>query len=127
MNEAYEGWAIVEQLGHRRAIGKVSEIEMFGTKLLRLEVPVFEEVLEKKTDLTGENTIKTRKIVSWVTRYCGGPSIYQVTPLTEDAGMAHAEQQSDPRPPNPAALRPLLAYDEDNHDHHYDDDEDRPF
>lgn len=34
----YEGWAVVELLGHRRLIGQAREIELFGSKVLRLDV-----------------------------------------------------------------------------------------
>lgn len=33
------GWAIVELLGHRRLGGWVTEVELFGAKQLRLDVP----------------------------------------------------------------------------------------
>lgn len=36
---AYEGWAIVELMGHRRLGGRVGEAEAYGAKLLRLDVP----------------------------------------------------------------------------------------
>lgn len=79
MEEAYEGWALVEQMGFRKTVGKVRQVEMFGTKLLRLDVPV-----------PGTE--------EWTTRFCGGPSLYQVTPLTEQVGLDMAKRQGDPRP-----------------------------
>jgi hypothetical protein len=36
---AYEGWAIVELLGHRRLCGVVSEVDLFGAKMGRVDVP----------------------------------------------------------------------------------------
>lgn len=35
----FEGWAILELMGHRRLAGYVSECEVAGTKLLRIDVP----------------------------------------------------------------------------------------
>lgn len=35
----FEGWAIVELMGHRKRPGRVSEVEMFGGKLLRVDIP----------------------------------------------------------------------------------------
>ncbi len=32
-------WAVVEILGHRRHVGRVTEIERFGAKFLRVDVP----------------------------------------------------------------------------------------
>jgi hypothetical protein len=39
MAEPFEGWAILELMGHRRLAGRVSEIEIAGAKMLRLDVP----------------------------------------------------------------------------------------
>jgi hypothetical protein len=36
----YEGWAIVELMGHRQRAGYVKEAEMFGAKMLRLDIPL---------------------------------------------------------------------------------------
>lgn len=34
----FEGYAVVELLGHRRLVGEVREVELFGSKVLRLDV-----------------------------------------------------------------------------------------
>lgn len=34
---AFEGWAIVELMGHRRLAGFVREVSMFGASMLRLD------------------------------------------------------------------------------------------
>lgn len=85
--DAYEGWALVEQMGFRRTVGKVREVEIYGTKMLRLDVPI----PDKPDDFT--------------TQFVGGPSIYQVTPLSEDVALAMAKHQADPRPVRPADYR----------------------
>jgi hypothetical protein len=38
----YEGWAIVELMGHRRLAGWVQEVELAGAPMLRLDVPEHE-------------------------------------------------------------------------------------
>lgn len=38
MTEAYEGWAILELMGHRRLGGQVSEVTQYGAAMLRLDV-----------------------------------------------------------------------------------------
>lgn len=88
---AYEGYALVEQMGFRQTVGKVSEVEVYGTKMLRLDVPVF----ANGTDNPSE----------FVTRFCGGPSLYQVTPLADDVAIEMARRQSDQRPVKPATYR----------------------
>lgn len=71
--EPYEGWAVVEMLGHRRLGGRVSQVEMYGTALLRVDVP-------------GEDG----EIVA--TQLVGGQSIYALTPCSEEAARAVARR-----------------------------------
>jgi hypothetical protein len=88
--DTYEGWALVEQMGFRQTIGKVREVETFGTKMLRLDVPFFEDGAPEP---------------GFVTRFCGGPSLYQVTPMDEELALAKAKHHSDPRPVRPTTYR----------------------
>lgn len=62
----YEGWAIVELMGHRRVAGYIREAAAFGTALLRIDVP-------------SEDPAKAQ-----ATQYYGGGSIYALTPCTEE-------------------------------------------
>jgi hypothetical protein len=64
MDDAYEGWAIVEQMGHVRLIGKIREVTQFGATMARVEV------------LQPDGTFKIKDV--------GGGSIYAITPITED-------------------------------------------
>lgn len=84
---AYEGWALVEQMGFRKTYGLVREVEMYGTKMLRLDVPI-----------PGEPD-------KFTTRFAGGPSLYQVTPLEESLARAFADRQGDQRPVQPIGWR----------------------
>lgn len=100
---AFEGWAIVELMGHLRRAGRVSEVEQFGTKLLRIDVPVGPE--------------------EFVTEFYGGSSIYRLRPSAEDVARAVAEQIGDPRPVSPVNYR--LPPPDDDDDLALDDDEER--
>jgi hypothetical protein len=71
----FEGWAIVELMGHRRLAGSVSEVTMFGTSFMRLDVPSDPPV----------------------TQFYGGSAIYAVTPTTEDIAR-RISAQSRPTP-----------------------------
>jgi hypothetical protein len=62
-------WARVEVFGHRRHVGIVSEVEQFGSKTLRIDVP----------GANGE---------AEVTFVYGGASIFSIVPLTEERGKA---------------------------------------
>jgi hypothetical protein len=68
---AYQGWAIVELMGHRRLAGRVSEVTQYGTTQLRLDVP-------------GEgDTIAA-------TQFYSGGALYCVTPTDEKTARAVA-------------------------------------
>lgn len=61
-------WAIVEIFGHRRHAGRIREEERFGTKMLRIDVP-----LKGDPEKNG-----------WETHWYGGASIFSLT-LTDEA------------------------------------------
>jgi hypothetical protein len=62
--QPFEGWAIVELMGHRRLAGHVGEQEIAGSAFLRLDVPA----------ATGEG----------VTQFYSPSAVYCITPTTED-------------------------------------------
>ena len=84
MGAAFEGWALLELLGHRQRVGRVSEVEMFGGKLLRIDIP-FDG---------GE-----------VTEFYGCGSVYALRPIAEDVARDMAKRCSDPRPVRPVEYR----------------------
>ena len=113
--QGFEAWALVELMGHQRIIGKASEQEIAGAKLLRVDVP-------KLGDAQA------------VTKYFGAAAIYAITPLDEDTARVMAAKV-DVAPVNvwdarriaqqvPSLTRPL-EFGEEQHDD--DEDEDRPF
>jgi ABC-type Zn uptake system ZnuABC Zn-binding protein ZnuA len=69
----YEGWAIVELMGHRRLAGLVSQAEQYGVAMLRLDVPATEGAQA-------------------ATQFYGGSSIYCITPVSEDLARRVAER-----------------------------------
>lgn len=66
----FDEWAIVELMGHRKLSGRVSEVEQFGTKMLRIDIP-------------GDAD-------DYATQLYGGGAIYCVTPTTEKTARAFA-------------------------------------
>jgi hypothetical protein len=56
-------FAIVEVFGHRKHAGRILEVERFGTKLLRIDIP-------KEGDFEK----------GYSTHFYGGPSIFSMTP-----------------------------------------------
>ena len=83
---AYEGWAMLELMGHRQRVGRVQEVEMFGGKLLRIDIPT-----------EGGD----------VTEFYGCSSIYAMRPIAEDVARDAAKRYGDPRPVKPVEYRAL--------------------
>jgi hypothetical protein len=81
---AFEGWAMVELMGHRQRIGFVKEVEMFGGKLLRIDLPIE----------GGE-----------VTEFYGCSSIYALRPISEEVARDTAKRNGDPHPVRPVDYR----------------------
>src|SRR5690606_3212193 len=82
-------FAIVEALGHRTLVGRVAEIERFGTKMLQVE-PFFGDVMLGPVLL-------------------GGGSIYQLTPCSAATAYARRPQQTYQLPASVAATVPPIA------------------
>lgn len=87
--EAFERWAIIEFMGHRRIGGLATEGERFGAKMLRVDIPPVEET---------EQTI---------TQYYGGSSIYALTITDEETARAFAMQHQQ-RPIDDWSARRML-------------------
>lgn len=62
MATEFEGWAIVELMGHRKLAGYVREVTLAGASMLRLDVPSDPPV----------------------TQYYGASSLYCLTPTSEE-------------------------------------------
>jgi len=97
MADPYEGWAIVELMGHRRLAGHVTEADQFGTKMVRLDI----------YDTTGADPE--------VTQFYGGGSVYCLTPTTEEIARK-VGARSVPQPVTRYELEPPKpsGYDDDD-------------
>lgn len=82
--EAKEMWALVELFGHNRVAGKVTEAEMGGGALIRVDVPA----------------VKDRPPL---TKYYNVKAIYALTPVDEATARQMAES-IDPAPVNSYSL-----------------------
>ena len=60
-------WAIIEIMGFRKHAGRIREVEQFGTKMLRIDIPI-----------DGDSE-------KWETRFYGGPSIFSITPTDKES------------------------------------------
>lgn len=84
-SEAYAGPAIVELFGHIRLAGHVQEVDQYGTKMLRVDVP----------EVDGRAGFTTFK---------GGNALYAVTPTTADI-VVEVVRLERPAPPIPYSLQ----------------------
>lgn len=100
-------WACVEIFGHRKHYGRVKEVERFGTKMLRVDVPT-----ATSAPLLGEAE-------TFETFMYGGGAIFSLTPMTEEAARKWADSER-PRPYRPLDRLPPPEYGDD-------DDDGRPF
>lgn len=66
----FEGWAILELMGHRRLAGKVSEVTIAGTPFIRIDV---------------------MRLESEATQFYSGAAVYCITPTSEETARQVAE------------------------------------
>lgn len=125
---AFEGWAIVELMGHRRLAGYVRQAEQFGVAMLRLDVPEHPWVngctcgssQPESADhnahthicqaFRAEDDTEIRDVHA--TQFYGGSSIYCLTPTTEEVARGVATRARPtpvqawelPRPQLPAPV-----------------------
>lgn len=110
MNEnqaKFDGWAIVDVLGHQRYVGYVTT-EAYGQAVLfRVDVPQL-EARERETKRPGYfggrylpagATVKEGPVDGY-TKLIGSGSIYSITPCTKEAALAAVEE---------AQVRPLMS------------------
>ena len=87
-DQSVEGeFAIVEILGHSTLVGRIAEVERFGTKLCQIE-PIFKGELLPAV-------------------FVGGASIYRLTPCSADVAFRKAPQSDYMLPPSVRARLPV--------------------
>lgn len=106
MSEQQTEWGILELLGHRRLGGRVTEVEKFGTKMARIDIP------DMRDGAASDATVATQ--------YYGPAAIYGFHPCTEEVARAEA-RYNQPRPvallsPPPSRVPDYGPDDEDDTD-----------
>lgn len=103
-------WAIVELFGHTTLVGRIAEVERFGSKMLAIEL-LFNRVLLPAV-------------------FHGGAAIYRLTPCSPEVAWERQPSRQYELPPTifatipPAALPPVDPAPRWNE---ADDDDERPF
>ena len=106
----FEGWAILELMGHRRLAGWLSEATIGGGSFIRIDVPGPQEEGVTYDDPHGP-------IVA--TQFYSPAAVYAITPTTEDVARAVATRNQ----PAPVSRWELPALAGGGHDEHDDEDE----
>lgn len=113
----FDGWAIVDVLGHQRYVGYVTT-EAYGQAVLfRIDVPALEERerVTKRPGYAGDrylpagSTVKEGAVAGY-TKLIGAGSIYAITPCTKEAAL-EAVEHAQPRALMSVALPPERAID----------------
>lgn len=74
-------WAIVEVMGHRRHVGRMREAEMFGAKMLRIDVPTM------VADSGKEGEAATFSAASWLTHFYAPSALFSITLTDEERAL----------------------------------------
>lgn len=101
----FDGWAILDVLGHQRYVGYVTTEAYGAAVLFRIDVPAL-EARERVTKRPGygsdgqywpAGTTVKEGAVEGYTKLVGAGSIYTITPCTKDAALK-AVEDAQPRP-----------------------------
>lgn len=126
----FNGWALVEIMGHRRAAGMVTT-EFIGTaamlKIVTPEVPPTEYTLETDAWLDGDRVYKGSRVEASRPRgeiWVGSGSVYALTPISEADVLAYApvKHRVIERAQRAAIMGPAESQDDSNRNEPSDDD-----
>lgn len=93
-------WAIVEQMGHVKLSGRISEEEKFGAKMMRIDIPMIKRDCKgcrgkgKVPLLEGDTDLIDCPCTTFFTKYVSGASLYSVSIVSEAAARLVASKLS---------------------------------
>jgi hypothetical protein len=93
-NSKFEGWAVVEMMGHRRLAGHVTQVEMGIQAMLRVDVPAIEFEVSEWAPIDGSDGLYknfTKKFPEFTT-FVSPASLYALTPVSEEFARKSAIQ-----------------------------------
>ena len=123
--EAFEGWAIVELMGHRRLAGFVTEQEIAGQSFLRLDIVGRDTKIDEDD---GPEVALKGGFEGGVTQFYSPQAVYCITPTTQDIAVTIG-RRSHPAPVQRYELEPSKARDtwSGNDDEDDDGEQEEPF
>lgn len=97
-----DDWAIVELMGHVKMAGRVSEVERFGAKMGRIDIPY---IMPDCKACNGTGRVvnppeKCNYCTGFVAQFFGGNSVYRITPVSEEVARDTAKRNT-PEPVSP--------------------------
>lgn len=106
---SYEGWAIVELLGHHRTAGRIQGATLAGAQMLRLDVPGDGEAFDPPQFIapaalyrvTVCTEAQARKEVAWMR-----PRPFVVLPAASDGDEQREDEEGDGRDDIPFDPKP---------------------
>lgn len=116
-SQPFEGWAIVELMGHRRLAGFVTEQTLAGVGFLRLDI-VGKQTKVDEDD--GPDVALHGGFEGGVTQFYSPSAVYCITPTTQDIAVTLG-RRSAPAPVSRYELEPARSTVVD--DDHIDDDD----
>ncbi len=136
----FDGWAIVDVMGHQRYVGYVTTEAYGAAVLFRIDVPALEprERVTKRPGHYGDRYLPAGATVQegavpGYTKLIGSGSIYMMTPCTKEAALlAVEEMQARPLmsvslPPDRALTGSGESTTPDEHGYEDDPDDDEDF
>ena len=101
---AFEGWAVLELMGHRRLAGYLSEVTIGGGAFIRIDIP--------GTEPEGPEAAYEHPIITGIrtTQFYAPASVYCITPTTEELARSVAKR-AQPAPVSRFELEPVRPID----------------
>ncbi|MCW2898841.1 MAG: hypothetical protein JWO67_1106 [Streptosporangiaceae bacterium] len=121
MADPFEGWAIVELMGHRRLAGFVTEHEIAGQSFLRLDIAGPPHPEDDEDD--GPAVALKGGFEGGVTQFYSPQAVYCITPTTQDIAVTIG-RRSQPAPVQRYELEPPKPREDPWGDEADSDDED---
>jgi hypothetical protein len=113
----FEGWCIIEQMGHKRMAGYVSEQTIGGHSFIRVDIP------KADTPPTVPGAKPNGSSDWYATQFITGQTVYAITPCTEEIARKVAAN-SQPQPVTEWDLKPrALAAASETDDYDVDEDD----
>lgn len=84
---AFEGWIVLELMGHRQVAGFAREVRIFGVDMVQVDIPEQPEIPERRDDW---GVTPARPAIPAIRQRYGGSAVYCMTDVVESVARAAA-------------------------------------